>query len=156
MQSLPEIIIVSLQYLPEFIILVFPMFTFNPFDSQSYKVFKRFSYNNRIICISHGHPTRNWRESASRTMMNSRGLDTNPWCTPTLTSNSSLKELFTRVLLLARSCMACTTLTNLSGTPATRRAHHSTFGSTLSKAFPNRQMPHTVSCVLRDTSLEAV
>ena len=49
--------------------------------------------------------------------MNSRGLNTDPWCTPTLTSNSSLKELFTRVLLL---------VTNHSATPTTQRTLHST------------------------------
>ena len=67
--------------------------------------------------------------------MNSRGLYTDPWCTPTLTSNSSLKELFTRVLLLAPTYMTCTTLTNHSGTQTTQRAHHSTFQGALLKVF---------------------
>ena len=67
--------------------------------------------------------------------MNSRGLNTDPWCTPTLTSNSSLKELVTFVLLLAPTYMACTYVTNHSSTPTTQRAHHSTFRGTLSKAF---------------------
>ena len=58
-------------------------------------------------------------ESATRTMTNSRGLNTNPYCTPTLTSNSSLKEALTFVLLLAITYMASTTLTNHSDTPKT-------------------------------------
>ena len=86
-------------------------------------------------------------------LMNSRGLNTDPWRTTILTSNSSLKEMLARVLLLAHIYMACTSLTNHSGTPTTRRAHHSTFRGTLSKAFPNQQMPCTVSRVFRDTSL---
>ena len=67
--------------------------------------------------------------------MNSRRLNTDPWFTPVLTSNSLLKELFTRVLLLAPTWMACTTLTNHYGTPATRGSQHSTFRGTQSKAF---------------------
>ena len=72
-------------------------------------------------------------------MMNSRGLNTDPWCTPTLTSNSSNfspKELFTRVLLLAPTCKAWTILTYHSRTTTTtQRAHHSTFWGTLSEAL---------------------
>ena len=70
-------------------------------------------------------------------MMNSRGLNTDPWSTPTLTSNSLLKELFTSVLLLAHTCTACTTLTKHSGTPTTQTAYHSAFRGTLSKPFSN-------------------
>ena len=43
--------------------------------------------------------------------------------------------MFTCVLLLVPTCMACTTLTNHSGTPTIQRAHHSTFQGTLLKAF---------------------
>ena len=82
--------------------------------------------------------------------MNSRGLNTDPWCTPTLTSNSLLKELFTSVLLLAPTCMACTTLTNHSGTPATQRAYHSSFRGTLSKSFSKlANAIHSFLCLSR-------
>ena len=77
------------------------------------------------------------------------GLHIEPWCTPTLTSNSSLKELFTCVLLLIPTYMACTTLTYHSSTPTTWRAHHSTFKALYQRPFPNQQMPYTVSCFAR-------
>ena len=52
-----------------------------------------------------------------------------------MTSNSSLKVGFRRALLLAPTYMACTTLTNYSGTPTKLRAHYSTFQGTLLKEF---------------------
>ena len=82
--------------------------------------------------------------------MNSRGLNADPWCTPTLTSNFLLKELFTSVLLLAPTCMACTTLTNHSSTPTTQRAYHSTFRGTLSKPFSKlANAIHSFLCLAR-------
>ena len=82
--------------------------------------------------------------------MNSRGLNAGPWCTPTLTSNFLLKELFTSVLLLAPTCMACTTLTNHSSTPTTQRAYHSTFRGTLSKPFSKlANAIHSFLCLAR-------
>merc|ERR1712115_581060 len=42
---------------------------------------------------SHGHPVLNSMERASSTMTNSRGLKTEPWCTPTLTSKGSLNAV---------------------------------------------------------------
>ena len=82
--------------------------------------------------------------------MTSRGLNTDPQSTPTLTSNASLKELFTSVLLLAPTCTACTTLTNYSRTPATQRAHHSTFRGTLSKSFSKlTNAIHSFLCLAR-------
>ena len=92
------------------------------------------------LSISHGHSTWNSHESASRTMVNSKGLNTDPWCTPTLTLNSSLKVV-TLVLLLASTYMACTSLTNHSGTPTTLKAHFSSFRCTLLKAFSKLTNP---------------
>ena len=84
---------------------------------------------------SHGAPVRNSRERASSTRMNSSGLRTEPWCTPTATPNSSLYWPFTRTRLLALVYMPWMTLINHSSTPTLLRAHHSTFLGTRSKAF---------------------
>ena len=101
------------------------------------------------LSISHGHSTWNSHESASRTMVNSKGLDTDLWCTPTLTLNSSLK-VFTLVLLLASTYMASTSLTNHSGTPTTLKAHLSSFWGTLSKAFSKSTNPiYSSLCFVR-------
>ena len=74
--------------------------------------------------------------------MNSRGLSTDPWCTPTWTSSSSLKELFIHVQLLPPSCMACTTLTIL----VHQQQEKSTtvlFEALHQRSFRDRQMPYT-------------
>ena len=73
--------------------------------------------------------------SISRSIMNCRELNTDAWCSPTLTLNSSLKEVLTHFLLLVPTNMACTTLPNHSETPTTQRTHHSTFQGTLLKVF---------------------
>ena len=66
--------------------------------------------------------------------MNRIGPNTDPWYTTTLTSNSSLKKVFTHDLLLAPTYMACNILPNHSSTPRWR-THHSTFRGTLLQAF---------------------
>ena len=66
--------------------------------------------------------------------MNRIGPNTDPWYTTTLTSNSSLKKVFTHDLLLAPTYMGCNILPNHSSTPRWR-THRSTFRGTLLQAF---------------------
>ena len=73
-----------------------------------------------------------------------------------MSSKSSLKEVFTYVLLLAHTYMACTTLTNHSGTQQHKEPNTVPFEALYWRPFLNQQMPYTVSCVLQDNVLEDV
>src|SRR6188768_891845 len=84
----------------QFITLVLPTLTLRPFISSSSFHFPSFSIklssDSAIITkssaysSSHGNPHPKCCVSASNTMVNSSGLSTEPWCTPTFTSNSSI------------------------------------------------------------------
>ena len=81
-------------------IFVFPAFTLIPFSSiasfQVKSLQTHYSSDSTIITrssayrSSQGTQERNSRDKASSTMMRSSGLSTEPWWTPTFTSNSSL------------------------------------------------------------------
>ena len=84
---------------------------------------------------SQGTPERNSRDKASSTMMKSSGLRTDPWWTPTFTSNSSLYPSLTRIRLRAFAYIPCTSRTIHSSTPSFLSAHQMTFRGTGSNAF---------------------
>merc|ERR1712002_691096 len=127
------------------ITLVLPMFTLSPLLSMpSFHSLSLTISSSMVLAMitrssayssSHGHPVLNSMERASSTMMNSRGLNTEPWCTPILTSKGSLNAVPTLTLALALWYIACTVLISTSGTPSLRMAHQSTARGTLSKAF---------------------
>ena len=68
-------------------------------------------------------------------MMKSSGLSTDPWWTPTFTSNSSLYPSPTRTRLRAFAYIPCTSRTIHSSTPSFLSAHQMTFRGTQSNAF---------------------
>ena len=84
---------------------------------------------------SQGTPERNSCDKASSTMMKSSGLSTDPWWTPTFTSNSSLYPSPTRTRLRAFAYIPCTSRTIHSSTPSFLSAHQMTFRGTRSNAF---------------------
>merc|ERR1711954_452507 len=125
--------------------LVLPIFTLSPFPSiPPFQFLSLTVSSSRLSAMrarssayssSHGHPVLNSMDRVSSSMMNNKGLKTEPWCTPTLTSNGSLSEEPTPTLALALWYIAWTVFTNISGTPSLRMAHQSTARGTLSKAF---------------------
>ena len=84
---------------------------------------------------SQGTPTLKSLDKASSTMIKSSGLRTEPWCTPTPTSNSSPYSEPTLTRLRALLYIACTRRTIHSSTPTFLIAHHKTFRGTRSNAF---------------------
>ena len=68
-------------------------------------------------------------------MMKSSGLSTDPWWTPTFTSNSSLYPSPTRTRLRAFAYIPCTSCTIHSSTPSFLSANQMTFCGTRSNAF---------------------
>src|SRR6188768_2291692 len=84
----------------QFITLVLPTLTLSPFISCSsfhFLIFSiKLSSDSAIITkssaysSSHGNPHPKCRVNASSKMVNRSGLSTEPWCTSTFTSNSSL------------------------------------------------------------------
>ena len=68
-------------------------------------------------------------------MMKSSGLSTDPWWTPTFTSNSSLYPSPTRTPLRAFAYIPCTSRTIHSSTPSFLSAHQMTFRGTQSNVF---------------------
>ena len=101
-------------------------------------LFKRSSNDHEIICKEHsqGTPTLKFLDKASSTMIKCRGLRTEPWWTPTPTSNSSLYSEPTLTRLRALLYIACTRHNIHSSTPTFLIAHHKTFQGTWSNAFP--------------------
>ena len=83
---------------PEHIILVLLMFTRKPLASIA--SFQTLNFTNKPSIVSEtmarsstynssqGQPVRNSLDSVSSTMINKRGLRTDPWWTPTFTSNT--------------------------------------------------------------------
>ena len=99
--------------------------------------FKRSSNDHEIVCKEQlpGTPTLKSLDKASSKMIKSRGLRTEPWWTPTPTSNSSLYSEPTLTRLCALLYIACTRRTIHSSTPTFLIAHHKTFRGTGSNAF---------------------
>ena len=103
--------------------------TFNTFLKRSIAMITRSSAKNS----SQGTPTLKSLDKASSTMIKSSGLRTEPWCTPTPTSNSSLYSEPTLTRLRALLYIACTRRTIHSSTPTFLIAHHKTFRGTRSE-----------------------
>ena len=84
---------------PEAMNFVLVMFTWRPLDSNpSFHALTRSTHSSREEAMitrssaknsSQGTPTLKSLDKASSTMIKSSGLRTEPWCTPTPTSNSS-------------------------------------------------------------------
>ena len=98
---------------------------------------EQFSDDNKVIGIEvlPGDPEQNLRDKASSTMMKSSGLTTEPWRTPTFTSNSSLYPSPTRTRLRALAYIPCTSRTIHSSIPSFLSAHQMTLRGTPSNAF---------------------
>ena len=99
------------------------------------------------------------------TMMNSKGLSTEPWCTLTLNLNWSLKQLATWTGQRALVYILCTTsLTIHSGTPSIHISHQITFLGTRSNAFSKTTKamyrfwfaPRYYACSWRTTKMASV
>ena len=110
---------------PETMNFVFFIWTLSALRSipsfQTFNLAMHFSSKSAIMTrssayrSSHGTPEQNRRDRASSTSMKSKGLRTDPWCTPTLTP--SLYWLLTRTRLLTSVYMPCMTRTAHSSTP---------------------------------------
>ena len=124
---------------------VLVMFTWRPLDSNPcFHALTRSTHSSREVAMitrssaknsSQGTPTLKSLDKASSTMIKSSGLRTEPWCTPTPTSNSSLYSEPTLTRLRALLYIACTRRTIHSSTPTFLIAHHKTFRGTRSNAF---------------------
>ena len=124
---------------------VFPAFTVNPFFSMaSFHIKNLLTHSSRESAkmtrssayrSSQGTPAQNSWDKASSTMMKSKGLRTDPWWTPTFTSNSWLKPLPTRTRFRSLAYIPWTNFTIHSSTPSFLRAHQITFRGTWSNAF---------------------
>src|SRR5664279_2918855 len=80
--------------------------------------------------------------------MKSKGLNTDPWCTPTLTGNATLSPSPSLIAVDALSYIAWITLTSHSSTPNFLSAHQTTSRGTLSKAFSRSTKAIHISCFL--------
>ena len=89
---------------------------------------------------SHGHSVWNSQGNTSKTMMDSRGLSTEPWWTPTWTLNTPLYELFILTGLLAFWYIIWTTRTIHSDMPTFLKAYHKTFLGPHWRPFLGQQM----------------
>ena len=129
----------------EIMILVFCMFTWRHFASiPAFQVFNFSSKPSKesdastrlsLYSNSYGHPEWKSRDKALKTILNNRGLRTEPWWTPTWTLKLPLKELSILTLLIACEYIAFTVHTSHSGIPILLIAHQRTTWSTWSKAF---------------------
>ena len=110
---------------PKTMSFVFFMLTLSPLRSipsfHTFNLAMHYSSESAITArssayrSSHGTPVRNWRERASSTRMKSKGLRTDPWCTPT--PNSLLYWPLTQTRLLTSVYMPWMTRTAHSSTP---------------------------------------
>ena len=124
---------------------IFPAFTLIPFFSMaSFHIKSLLTHSSRESAMmtrsfayrsSQGTPARNSRDKAYSTMMKIKGLSTDPYWTPTFTSNSLMKPLPTGTQLWALAYIPCTNRTIHSSTPSFLRAHQITFQGTRSNAF---------------------
>src|SRR5206468_8415686 len=96
------------------------------------------AYNN-----SHGSPHLDCIDSASNTIINNRGLSTEPWCTPTFTSKSSLILSFALTAVFTPSYIDCITLTNHSSTFSFLRTTKGSFLAPCQMPSLNPQRPST-------------
>ena len=130
---------------PEAMNFVLVMFTWRPLDSNpSFHALTRSTHSSREVAMitrssaknsSQGTPTLKSLDKASSTKIKSSGLRTEPWCTPTPTSNSSLYSEPTLARLRALLYIACTRRTIHSSTPTFLIAHYKTFRGTRSNAY---------------------
>ena len=130
---------------PDAMNFVLVMFTWSPLDSSlSFHALTCSTHSSREVAMitrssaknsSQGTPTLKSLDKASSTMIKSRGLRTEPWWTPTPTSNSSLYSEPTLIRLRVLLYIACTRRTVHSSTPTFLIAHHKTFRGTRSNAF---------------------
>ena len=137
---------------PEAMHFVLVMFTWRPLDfNPSFHAFLTHSthFSREVAMITRSSaknssqppppppppPPLKSLDKASSTMIKSRGLRTEPWCTPTPTSNSSLYSEPTLTRLRALLYIACTRRTIHSSTPTFLIAHHKTFRGTRSNTF---------------------
>merc|ERR1711867_204570 len=134
--------------------LVLPIFTLSPFFSISFFQFAILRLSSSSLSAintrssaysnSHGNPSAAFLVTACITVINRNGLSTDPWCTPTLTSNSSLKPCSTLTAVFASWYVVITALIIHSLTPSLRSAHSTTFLGTLSKAFSRSTNPRYI------------
>ena len=89
---------------------------------------------------SHGYSVWNSQGNTSKTMMDSRGLSTEPWWTPTWTLNTPLYELFILTGLLAFWYIIWTTCTIHSDMLTFLKAYHKTFLGPHWRPFLGQQM----------------
>ena len=148
---------------PQIMIFVFPVFTLTLSSIASFQVKSLLTQSSSdsamlirssALRFSQGTPEWNSRDKASSTIMESSGLSTEPWWTPTFTSNSSLYPSPTRTRLRALAYIHCTSRTFHSSTPGFLSAHQMTFWGTRTPS-PGLQKPCRVSCWQLDTSLAA-
>ena len=147
---------------PQIMIFVFPAFTLSPFFSiASFQVRSLQTHSSSDSAMitrssayrsSQGIPERNSRDKASSTMMESSGLSTDPWWTPTFTSNSSLYPSPTWTWLCAFAYITCTSRT-IQVFLAPTRWPSEVLDQTPS---PGLRKPCRVSYWQLDTSLAAV
>ena len=115
---------------PQIMNFVFPAFTLNPSSPWLLSISKASwhiplgsqQWRSSAYRSSQGTPARNSCDKASSTMINSKGLNTDPWSTPTFTSNSLLKPSPTRSRLRALAYIPWTYRTIHSSTPSFLRA----------------------------------
>src|SRR5664279_3844710 len=140
------------------ITFVLSIFTFSPFSSKPF-------FHNLNLAISsssdsaikarssaysnsHETPVLNSSDRASNTIMKSKGLNTDPWYTPTLIGNATLSPSPSLIAVDALSYIAWITLTSHSSTPNFLSAHQTTSRGTLSKAFSRSTKAIHISCFL--------
>ena len=107
----------DIQPKPRSMNFVLVMFTWRPLDSNpSFHALTRSTHSSREVAMitrssaknsSQGTPTLKSLDKDSSTMIKSSGLRTEPWCTPTPTSNSSLYSEPTLTRLRALLYIAC-------------------------------------------------
>ena len=128
---------------PLTITLVFSRLTFQPLLSKASYHYKNLFLSLLIVSLirTMSSAYSNSLSTPSGTSDNiyhhckNKGDSTDPWCIPTLTSNSSDNSESTQTFVFAPSYRLITDLTIMSGTPFFLIAHSKTFLGTLSKAF---------------------
>src|SRR5665811_217631 len=157
-----------------FIIFVLSIFTLIPLASKfsfqpltlSISSFSDSATNTRSSAnrSSYGRPSRNLLDSASMTIMNSNGLRTEPWCTPTFTSNGLLSPCLVFTAVVESVYIDFITVMSHSSTCNSLNAHHRTSRGTLSNAFSRSTnaihsslfTPRYLSCNCRTMNIASV
>ena len=127
------------------IIFVFSIFTLNPFNSNASFQASSLHYCPSSVSLTNvrlsgqsnysEHPDLISLDSVSSTMINNKGLNTEPSYNRIWSIKSTLNVQFTLTRLWAFLYIDCTVLTNHSSTLRFLKAHHTTFPDTQSKAF---------------------